>query len=301
MKNTKTTHNTFRMDLAVMILFLLLFHRSIVSAQSSLTKGEEMFEAGNYYGAGRFFNQVLENDDKDAAAHYFLGRIAFEKEYAEEATDHFERATELDPQNSKYFTWKGINYLRMLSQVDFMKQAIYAPKALSSLERAVELDGRNLDARIYLAGYYANAPSFAGGSPDKAEEQFDSIFSIDPDHKGGLLQYGVFKMGAKEYQEARNCFEKLMIIDSGFYPAYLQMGRLSAKSQLYQEQGALSLIKFIDLAPEEFSNSKDEAWWYLGRIYATQGNIERAQKAYKKAVSLDPENEEYQRSLKNIL
>jgi cytochrome c-type biogenesis protein CcmH/NrfG len=70
---------------------------------------------------------------------------------------------------------------------------------------------------------------------------------------------------------------------------------------LFSEQGELSLRKFIDLAPEEFTSSKDEAWWYLGNIYVNQEKNEDARKAYEKALTLDPENEEYQKSLRNIL
>ena len=182
-----------------------------------------------------------------------------------------------------------------------MKQAIYAPKALNSLETAVALDPAHIEARILLAGYYANAPSFAGGSREKAREQYERIFAIDPDNIPALLNQGVMQLSFSETDAALQSFERILELDPEYYQACLQIGRLSRESGKYHTQGELSLKKFIDRAGDEFRESKDEAWWYLGDIYLQQGRTGEARTAYENAVTLDPENEEYRKSLKNIL
>lgn len=286
---------------SLMSLMVLIIHRNLVMAQETGNQGVRMFENKNYYGAERYFQNELNENEADGLALYYLGRIAFEKKELENASDLFEKAIETDPSNAEYYTWKGITYIQLLSKVDFMKQAIYAPKAQKSLEKAVALDPENIEARIWLAGYYANAPSFAGGSQEKAKEQFEKIFAIDPDNKAALLNQGIILTQFQEYDDALASFEKILDLQQDYYPAYFHIGRLSKESGMFYAQGELSLIKFLDHAQGEMEDSKADAWWLLGEIYLQQNKINEARRAFENALSLDPENEEYQKSLKNIL
>jgi len=270
-------------------------------AQDADNPGIQMFENKNYYGAERYFQEVITRQPENGEAYFYLGRIAEEKREYDRASVQFEKAIEKDPSKADYYAWAGINYVQLLSEVDFMKQAIYAPKAQKSLEKAVALDPDHIEARIWLAGYYANAPSFAGGSREKAKEQFVKIFAIDPNHKGALLQQGIILISFEEYDEALISFEKILELQSDYYPAYFHIGRLSQTSERFYPQGELSLIKFIDKAGEDYASSKDEAWWYLGQIYQQQDKRIEARQAFENALSLDPENEDYQKSLKNLL
>ena len=284
-----------------LMLLIFIFQITNVWGQKTANQGIRMFEVKNYYGAERYFQNELNNNKENDQALFYLGRIALEKGDLDGAVDLFEKAIDLQPSMADYYAWKGIAYIQLLSKVDFMKQAIYAPKAQNSLEKAVELDPGHIEARIWLAGYYANAPSFAGGSREKAKEQFTRIFAIDPDNKEALLNQGIILTSFQEYDEALASFEKILDLQEDYYPAYFHIGRLSRESGKFYEQGELSLIKFIDLAQGEFQDSKDEAWWLLGEIYLQQHKTREARQAFENALSLEPENEEYQKSLKNIL
>jgi cytochrome c-type biogenesis protein CcmH/NrfG len=299
----KILKNTFLLNLVIsgmMFLFFIL-QVNVLQAQETENAGIRMFEGKNYYGAERYFQNELKKNAENDLAIFYLGRIAYENGELDQASELFDKAIRIDPDNADYYAWNGINYIQLLSQVDFMKQAIYAPKAQKSLEKAVELDPGHIEARIWLAGYYANAPSFAGGSPEKAKDQFEKIFAIDPDNKGALLNQGIILTSFQEYDEALAAFEKILELQEDYYPAYFHIGRLSKESGKFYDQGELSLIKFIDHAEGEFQDSKDEAWWLLGEIYLQQQRNNEARQAYEKALSLDPENEDYRKSLKNIL
>jgi tetratricopeptide (TPR) repeat protein len=299
-KNSLKNHLTTLM-MTGMTLFILSIPFNSVSGQDAADQGIRMFEAKNYYGAERYFQNELKKDEANDLALFYLGRIALEKGDLEQASGLFDQAIEIDPDNAEYYTWNGITYIQWLSQVDFMKQAIYAPRAQKSLEKAVALDPGRIDARIWLAGYYANAPSFAGGSHEKAKEQFDKIFAIDPDNIPALFNQGIILTSFQEYDAALTSFEKILDLREDYYPAYYQIGRLSKESGRFYAQGELSLIKFIDHAGGEMEDTKDEAWWLLGEIYHQQDKTGEARRAFEKALALDPENEEYQKSLKNIL
>jgi len=300
-RNHNKKHESFLIGVALTVLSVMIIAGNPGMAQQTGNQGIRMFENKNYYGAEKFFRNELEENESDGQALYYLGRIAFEKEELDKASGFFEKAIDIDPSNAEYYTWQGITYIQLLSEVDFMKQAIYAPRALKSLEKAVTLDPENINARIWLAGYYANAPSFAGGSHEKAKEQFEEIFAIDPDNQVALLNQGIILTQFHEYKEALASFEKILELQPDFYPALFHIGRLSRESGMFHQQGELSLIRFIDHVKGELENSKDEAWWLLGEIYLQQNKNNEARRAFENALSLNPENEEYRKSLKNIL
>jgi Tfp pilus assembly protein PilF len=301
MKIQNTQSETKRPDLIALILMIILLGASIVNAQTDIQKGIEIFNKKNYYGAKRFFTEYVEINKESAEAWYYLGRISMEERDLEQAAEYFEEAVDIDGNSSEYQTWKGIAYIQLLSTVDFMKQGLYAPRALNALEAAVELDPNNVDARTWLAGYYAQAPVFAGGSEEKAIEQFEAAITIDPDFIPAYTNYGIALMGFEEYDAALQNFEKALDLDPDNYQVLLFIGKLSAESSMFTTQGELSLKKFIDQAPDEYKKQKGEAWWYLGTIYLNDGSEGNARSAYENAVDLDPDKEEYQKSLKKLM
>jgi Tfp pilus assembly protein PilF len=301
MKNQNKQQMTFKLDLISLILMIILLGATVAKAQNDLQKGIEIFNKKNYYGAKMFFNEYLESNEKSAEAYYYLGRIAMEEKDLEQATEYFDEAVDIEGNKSEYQTWKGIAYIQLLSTVDFMKQGLYALRALNALEAAVELDPNNVDARTWLAGYYAQAPVFAGGSKEKAVEQYEAAINIDPAFTPAYINYGIALLGFEEYDLALKNFEKSLELDPDNYTVRLLIGKLSAESAEYAVEGELSLKKFIDQAPENFQDKKGEAWWYLGTIYMNEGNTENARIAYENAVDLDPGKEEYQKSLKKLM
>ncbi len=301
MKNENIKLETKRLDLITLILMIILLGASMVNAQTDIQQGVEIFNKKNYYGAKRFFTEYIEKNKESAEAYYYLGRIAMEERDLEQAVEYFDEAVDIDASISEYQTWKGIAYIQLLSTVDFMKQGLYAPRAMNALETAVELDPENVNARTWLAGYYAQAPVFAGGSKTKAIEQYEAAIRIDPGFIPAYINFGIALMGFEEYDQALHNFEKALELDPDNYQTLLFIGKLSAASSRFTTQGELSLKRFLDQAPEEYTKQKGEAWWYLGTIYMNKGNEGNARSAYENAVNLDPEKEEYQKSLKKLM
>jgi tetratricopeptide (TPR) repeat protein len=298
---TLIKHLNQNLQSRLFLLFLILFSTITFTSAQDLPTGIKIFEAGNYYGAQKFFTDFLQKNPDNATANYYLGRIAWVNKNNDKASDYFEKATDMDQTNTWFYTWKGINYITLIQQVEFIKQGLYAYKALSALETAVGLDSMNALARTYLAGYYSQAPSFAGGSEEKAIEQINLAVAIDSTDMGIQVQRGIIMSTFKQYPDAKRSFEKCMEIDHEFYPAYYQMGRMCADAGLYLEQGEVCLSRFIQNAPKDFDNDRDDAWWLLGNIYMKKGNNTQAREAYEKAVSLNPDNEDYRKSLKSVM
>ena len=59
-------------------------------------------------------------------------------------------------------------------------RATWASKARQAFEKAVELDGRNIEAINDLFSYYLEAPGFLGGGLNKAADLAQRIKAIDP-------------------------------------------------------------------------------------------------------------------------
>ena len=301
MKNLRISQSSLFMHVFVLAVALTFSSANLVLSQPDISRGVEAFENRNYYGAERFFTDYTAVNTEDPEGWYYLGRVKMEKGENKVAIDYFEKAIDLDQENSLYFTWGGINYIHLLSKVNFMEQGLYAYRALNTLEKAVELDPDNLEARIWLAGYYANAPSFAGGSESDAKDQLAEIFKRDPDHIGGLLQQGEIMSVFGEYEASMKSYDRIVELDPEFFPVYLSIGRLVSQSGMNTGKGIKALVHFINESPAEFDHVRDDAWYLLGNIYEKEGKLSEARQSYEKAVSLNPDEEEYQKSLKKTM
>ncbi len=123
---------------------------SIILATSSSFANEEIYsDAENNFNQG----QILYGDEKFAAA-----------------VDKFSEAISQSPDDSRYHHWLAKTYGELAETSGWLKAMRFAENAKKSLERAVELDPKNIAALTDLMEYYKQAPRFLGGSDKKAEE-----------------------------------------------------------------------------------------------------------------------------------
>jgi tetratricopeptide (TPR) repeat protein len=131
-------------------------------------------------------------EPKAAKWAYALGRIAdyeadratgdARKDRRKEEVERFERAVELEPGRAEYQYWLGSAAFDHVDDVNMLSQMSLASKGRKALEKAIEIDGAYLPARVGLAEFYLQAPSIAGGSVDKAKEQADTMLRMTDNH-----------------------------------------------------------------------------------------------------------------------
>jgi tetratricopeptide (TPR) repeat protein len=148
---------------------------NVAPAQNGDSSGVRLFEAGKFKEAKTVFEPAFRSNAADAAAAFYLGRIAIEERRHDRAADYFETAVKLEPKNATYFLWLGRAYGRAAQDANVLRQPGLARKAKGAWERAIDLDADNLDARSDLIQYYVQAPGFLGGSTAKALEQAEEI------------------------------------------------------------------------------------------------------------------------------
>jgi tetratricopeptide (TPR) repeat protein len=159
---------------------IVLLSLAPLVAQSSEDKatGVTLFEHGQFAAAQQFFEAFVSQYPADPSGAYYLGRIAFESEQYDQAATWFERAVQLDSGNSDYHRWLGRTYGQQAQHAG--GEAFFlARKVKTHLEKAVELNPDNIEARFDLMEYYLQAPAFLGGDAAKAKEQAAEITKRD--------------------------------------------------------------------------------------------------------------------------
>jgi len=183
---------------------------------------------------------------KDAAVYDLIGRNLYMQGDYKRSSEALERALSEEPNVAGHALWLGRAYGRRAESASVFTAPGYATKARQYLERAVELDPRNLDALTDLFDYYLQAPGFLGGGVEKARHTASQIAEISPAE--GYLAKAKLAERHKEYSAAeahlRNAVEA----------APQQIGKLIELARFLVKQGRVqeadqSLARAEKIAP----------------------------------------------------
>ena len=135
--------------------------------------------------AGRIDEAIAELNSRrssaaDAESSNLLCRAYFALEDWNRAESSCRKAVALDPGNSRFHLWLGRVYGEKADRANFLAAATLAGKVREEFERAVELDPKDVDARLDLAEFYLAAPAVVGGGEQKAREQAQYIATLNP-------------------------------------------------------------------------------------------------------------------------
>ncbi len=148
-------------------------------------------------------------------------------------------------------------------------------KALEDYERALDLEPRNVDALLGIAGLYDKFDM-----PDKAMEAYERAINLDPGYYWPYEVQGVFFYNRGRYAEAAEQFRKVIERAPGMVNAYSNLGAtlMDAGKFAEAEQALMQALKLRETAP---------ALNNLGAIRAYQKRDSEAVKYYERAVAMD--------------
>jgi tetratricopeptide (TPR) repeat protein len=305
---------------------------NVLVGQNSDTGGVRLFEAGKYREAKTVLEPAYRANTRDAAAAFYLGRIAMEERKSDRAVDYFEAATKLDPKNTTYFLWLGRAYGREAQQANVLRQPGLAKRTRTAWERAIELDPDNLDARSDLIQYYVQAPGFLGGSTEKALQQADEIrkrnalrgylelgalyerekkltdaekayvaaAKENSDRHVGEYRLGVFYQNTGAFDKAFELFESMITANPSEFGALFQIGKTGAMSGQRLARAMEALEAYLQTTPGRNDPSLAAAHWRLGMVHEKRQDRQRAKAEYETAVRLDPTFKPATESLKKL-
>jgi tetratricopeptide (TPR) repeat protein len=161
----------------ILLTFLLLIGSLNASVADS---PKEMLAAGRIDDAIAELNGRLSSAPADAESSNLLCRAYFALEDWNRAESSCRKAASLAPDNSSFHLWLGRVYGEKADRANFLEAAGLAGKVRAEFERAVQLDPKDVDARLDLAEFYLEAPGIFGGSEQKAREQAQSIALMNP-------------------------------------------------------------------------------------------------------------------------
>jgi len=265
-----------------LFIFSLLFI-SIYAGNDNLNKAKELFEAKKFREAKSLLESLIENNDKDHEAFYYLGRVNLGLNDYDEAEENFEEAIDLNGNVAEYHFWLAQAYGVDAMDSNVITQTILAPKIKNEYETTLKLDNKHIGARVGLANFYLIAPGIMGGDINKAYDQAHKIITLD-EKRGRMILAGIYQKEKKvtKAEEEYKLLEKKYGDDAEFFGFYNTYGYFLLNQKRYEE----SIDKFkkqIQLVPKSVN-----AYDSLGDGYKAAGKNKEAIEAYEKAISLDP-------------
>src|SRR6267378_134539 len=161
----------------VLLVFLLLIASLTASVADS---AKEMLAAGRIDEAITELNGRLSSAPADAESSNLLCRAYFALEDWNRAESSCRKAASLDQGNGRYHLWMGRVYGEKADRANFLAAAGLAGKVRGEFERAVQLNPKDVDARLDLAEFYLAAPGIVGGGEQKARQQAQFIATVNP-------------------------------------------------------------------------------------------------------------------------
>jgi tetratricopeptide (TPR) repeat protein len=259
-------------------------------------------------------------------------KAALDRDDNEKAADLLEQAIKINPRNPETHLMLASAYGDLAQKAGIFKQASLGKKAKAELERTVELDPRNFEARNGLISFYLMAPGIIGGSEEKALEQAAEIRKIDAlrGHRAYARVYitqkkpelarkeaveavreapnsapahyflGNMWFNDKNWPNALHEYDYALKLDAAFMPAKFRIGAVAAESGTNQARGEELLKEYLAYKPGDEEPRLVSAWFYLGKLYEKMGRKADAKQAYVNAQKLAPKSKEVAEALKRV-
>ena len=226
--------NRYMRKWLVSLVLLIPVFIPVFGAGPDLRKAEELYGRTDY----RESLQVLrEIPSQDAAVLSLTGRDYLRLGEFKKAAEAFEKALNMQPDNSAYALWLGRAYGRRAESANILAAPGYANKARQYFERAVALDPGNKDALDDLFDYYLEAPGILGGGLDKATQLAKHIGELDPAEYHFAQAQIAEKQ--KEYHSAEEHFRRAMALAPRQVGRVLDLAKYLAKQGRTQESDAM--------------------------------------------------------------
>lgn len=290
------------------------------------------FNAHRFVRAAAGFESALRRNPKDAEALIYLGRIAFEQNRLDDAVQYFERATVAAPQSSAAYHWLGRANGIKARDLGIPLGVGPARRTRKALEKAVQLDPNNLEARVELATYYRQAPGIVGGSNraalaefqeinrrdpylgalvkgdlaadekkfDEAEASYKAALQIDARRAEGHFRLGLLYERMARFDQAFAEFEECLRLDPNEKRALFQIGKTADLSGQRLKRGEEALREYLRCDPFFIMPKLSWAHRRLGNIYLKKGQREAARREYQAALQLEPGDKEAAAALKKL-
>ena len=132
------------------------------------------------------------------------------------------------------------------------------------------------------------------GKTDIAQELYNQVLKINPNHSQTLNNIAVIFTNSKDYQKAISSYEKAIEINPNFADAHYNLGVIFMKLKDYQKAKDC-YEKAIEINP-----NYAKAYYNQGNTYSELGDYQKALDCYDKAIKINPNYSVTHNNLGNI-
>jgi len=268
-----------------------------------LDYAELCLRSGDRNEAKTAAEQVANEEPKNAAAHFLLGRIGLQMDEADLAKREFETAVRLDPTfkngyglASAYLKLREPNHAgRIFSEMETgfgdtapihmefgraYAESGYPELAVEEFKKAIALDDKLQGAHYSLGAAYLVGLSEAG-YPQAADE-FRIELNNHPDNVLSLLQLGSIEVSRHNFEIAEKLLSHAAMLDPRNPDIYLELGQVYV-GENHQSEAEAAFRKSIALTSDVSRNhyQVQRAHYQLGRLLAQTGHQDEAKEELK--------------------
>jgi len=278
-------------------LLLLLFSGLSVLAAEATTVADaiQLYRQKRYPEARVAFERIVAREPANAEACYYLGmtlRRRGDANALNDALPWMQKAAGLAPNNAEYLADFGGMSLLSAAQHNSLGAAT---RGRDAMEKSLQLDPENLDARDGLIQFYLRAP-WPLGKKNRANFHLEEMRKRDPT-RATVIEV-LAKTNAREYGAAFKLCEDVLTENPHDYAALYHYGRTAALSGENLPRGLSHLEKCLSLvAPGPAAPPRASIWQQIGLIQEKLGHPKEARTAYETSLKLDPFNQAVKDSL----
>ena len=162
----------------------------------------DLFDRQEYGEARRALEKLPEEGRNTGPALYYLGRLDLIDGEDEKAAECFEKAIDVDPEQSEYHHWLAMAVMRRTPYRNFFGRMMGATKAVKGFRKAIELDPANLRARMTLFQMMVRSYDMGGVKKEDLIEEVESIAHIDS-VMGHVARGTFYQLVEKDMERAR--------------------------------------------------------------------------------------------------
>lgn len=266
-------------------LFLLITALGHADESAAFDRAVQLYGQQLLLEAQRAFEALATTAPDDARVQTYLGRLAVQRNEAPVAVGYLEKAAALAPADSKIRQWLGDAYALSAEHGGLFAKMGWANKCRAAYEKSIELDPRNISARVNLTQFFIQAPAIVGGGTNRALTQAQAVKELDP-AQGRLLLANIH-LADKHYELAFAVFDEVLRENPNDYTALYQLGRIAIVSGQRLADGATALRQCLTFSSPSQRPGPAEVNWRLGTLLEKQGDLTGARAAYEAALAVD--------------
>jgi len=320
--NGSSTDNTSNADSTSIDSVLIALNKKIADEPGNfanyLARAQYYGKTERYELAMKDIARAIETDSTQSIIYLYRGEIHWAKEDVNKAYEDYKKCLSFEATNADCLLKKAAidivlnNYSTALQHINdalrqgdqayayylkgrLFKQQGDTANAISSYQTAVEVDATYYDAYIEVGLLFAQQKN------DLAKDYYNSAIEIRPSSIEAWYNKAMFfqETGQKEnkrYQEALQCYDKILSIDSTFATAHFNKGFV------YLEH-----LKDLKLAEKSFTDavltnpSYFMAYYNRGLVFERMGKKDEAERDFRKALSIKPDYTDAAKGVSRVL